>query len=299
MAQPHIPICDYEGSPWRTAFWPGREYEDRAERIALTHLLPSTGKRLVEIGAGFGRLADLYRGYEQVILLDYARSMLQEAQARLGRDPRFIFVVGDLYNLPLADNAVDTAVTVRVLHHVADIPCAFAEIARVVRPEGSYVTDFANKRHLKAMAQYWLSRGRGPSPFTPAPYEFVKLNFDFHPDYIRRNLEQNSFSISAARAVSLFRVGLLKRLAPAALLAVLDGVLQRPTERLQLSPSIFMRTRSTKPGPPEINAALWRCLRCGTPGLVPHPAGLVCPNCGSIYPCQDGIYELKMNQWKQ
>ena len=33
------PICDYEGSPWRSEFWPGREYEDRAERIALAHLL--------------------------------------------------------------------------------------------------------------------------------------------------------------------------------------------------------------------------------------------------------------------
>src|SRR5512136_966802 len=125
-------ICSYENSPWRTEFWRGRAYEDRAERIALARMLPPRGRRLCEIGAGFGRLADFYRGYEQVILLDYSHSMLRDAVARLGGDPRFIIVAADLYNLPLADSTLDTAVTVRVLHHVADIPRAFAEISRVV-----------------------------------------------------------------------------------------------------------------------------------------------------------------------
>ena len=64
--------CDYEGSDYRTAFWGGRdrEYEDAAERIALGRLLPPSGGRLIEIGAGFGRLADLYAGYREVVLLD-------------------------------------------------------------------------------------------------------------------------------------------------------------------------------------------------------------------------------------
>ncbi|NJO83820.1 MAG: hypothetical protein HC828_14170 [Blastochloris sp.] len=52
-------ICDYEGSNYRTEFWEGRgrEYEDQVERIALRRLLPPEGgRRLLEIGAGFGRL---------------------------------------------------------------------------------------------------------------------------------------------------------------------------------------------------------------------------------------------------
>ena len=57
-------ICDYEGSSYRTDFWEGqgRQYEDMAERLALRKLLPPAGARLVEIGAGFGRLVDLYGG---------------------------------------------------------------------------------------------------------------------------------------------------------------------------------------------------------------------------------------------
>jgi ubiquinone/menaquinone biosynthesis C-methylase UbiE len=290
----NVPVCDYEGSAWRTTFWPGREYEDRAERIALTHLLPPRGKRLIEIGAGFGRLAGLYRGYEQVILLDYAHSMLQEARARLGHDPRFIFAAADLYNMPLADNAFDTVVTVRVLHHVADVPCAFGEFARILRPRGAYVTDFANKRHLKAMLKYWLGRGNGNSPFSHVPYEFVKLNFDYHPRYIRHNLEQAAFAVRDQRAVSTFRVGVLKRVLPVALLAWLDGLMQHPTSNLYLSPSIFLRAESGRPGAAEINPALWRCLRCEATSLDEQPDALLCRACGAVYPCVDGIYDFKI-----
>jgi SAM-dependent methyltransferase len=303
MSQTPVPICDYEGSPWRTAFWPGREYEDRAERLALARLLPPRGKRLIEIGAGFGRLAGLYRGYERVLLLDYARSMLKEARERSGGDPRFVFAAADLYNLPLAESAVDTAVTVRVLHHVTDIPRAFGEIARIVRPRGAYVTDWANKRHLKAIIKYWLrpltsgaaqrDGNAQDSPFSLEPFEFVKLNFDYHPGYIKANLARAGFQVRGERAVSTFRVGMLKRLFSPALLASLDGLIQRPTAGLELAPSIFLRAESEKPGAAELNPALWRCLRCNSMDMQEQSEQIVCRNCGARYPCEEGIFDFK------
>ena len=54
------PILDYDGTgkaSYRADFWEGqgREYEDRVERAALERLLkPSSGERLLELGAGFG-----------------------------------------------------------------------------------------------------------------------------------------------------------------------------------------------------------------------------------------------------
>lgn len=283
---------DYEGSRWRTEFWRGREYEDRVERIALAALLPPTGTRLVEIGAGFGRLADLYHGYAQVILLDYARSMLQDARARWSHDPRFIFVAADLYNLPFADSAFDTALTVRVLHHVADLPRAFAEIARIVRPHGAYVSDFANKRHLKAILRYYWGRKNGVNPFTLEPYEFVALNFDYHPDYIRQNLAGVGLVIRAMRAVSTFRLPALKRFVPTALLVSLDALLQSPLANLYLSPSIFLRAESTKAGAPTLNPILWRCITCADQ-LKEQPNELLCETCGAHYACVDGIWEFR------
>ncbi len=294
IGDPAPQICDYEDSPWRTAFWPGRAYEDRAERIALAHMLPAHGTRLCEIGAGYGRLADSYGGYERVILLDYARSMLREAADRLHGDPRWLFVAADLYNLPFADSALDTAVTVRVLHHIADIPRAFSEITRVVRPQGTYLTEFANKRHLKARLRYALFR-QGPNPNSLAPYEFVKLNFDFHPRYIADELRAAHFAIQDERAVSTFRLPLVKRLIPPRLLAALDGVLQHPTRRLQISPSLFLRAASEKPGAPTLNQALWRCTACGSTDIAETPERFVCRHCARVFPIIDGIVDFKMN----
>lgn len=306
MANNHLPIMDYEGSRWREEFWRGRDYEDQVERIAIQAMLPPTGKRLVEIGAGFGRLADLYRGYEQVILLDYARSMLKEARERLGNDPRFIFVAADLYRLPFADNALDTALTIRVLHHVADIPKAFAEISRAVRPHGTYLTDFANKRHLKALFKYYLGRNNGVNPYALEPYEFVKLNFDYHPEYIREKLNAVDFAIRATRGVSLFRIGALKRVVPTSLLVTLDAKLQASIATLAITPSIFYKTESVKQGDARLNEMLWRCVHCGATKMIRQTTAwdessrfdgsqrLVCQNCSRAYVQVDGIWEFKV-----
>ena len=78
------PICDYEGSHYRDEFWVAeRAYEDAAERHALRALLPPRGRRLLEIGAGYGRLADLYGGYDEVYLLDYARTQMEQAREHM------------------------------------------------------------------------------------------------------------------------------------------------------------------------------------------------------------------------
>ena len=293
-------ICSYENSPWRTEFWRGRDYEDRTERIAIGAMLPPRGARLCEIGAGFGRLADFYRGYERVILLDYSRSMLRDARKQLASRPsplapRFLFVAADLYNLPLADNALDTAVTVRVLHHVADIPRAFAEIARVVRSQGTYLAEFANKRHLKAILRYIITH-RAPNPFALEPYEFVKLNFDFHPRYIAENLRAVDFVIQDKRAVSLFRIALLKHIIPARVLAALDGLIQSPTSGFQISPSIFLRAESRKPGAPALNESLWRCPACHSTNIVESRDALTCRACARVYPIVEGIVDFRDKQ---
>ena len=188
-------ICDYEGTSYRARFWDdqGREYEDLAERIALKRLLPPYGQRLLELGAGFGRLVDLYDGYEQVILLDYAKSGLREAQERLGRSGRFLYVAADLYRLPFAPAVCDTVVTIRVLHHLEDVPAALREIATVLRGGGTYALEYANKRNLKALARY-ASRKQTWSPFALEPYEFAALNFDFHPAWMTRELQRAGFT---------------------------------------------------------------------------------------------------------
>jgi len=242
------PICDYEGSGYKHDFWvgQGREYEDLAERIALRRLLPARGGRLLEIGAGFGRLADLYAGYDEVVLLDYSRSLLRQAEAALGGDRRFRFVAGDLYDLPFADGYFDAVVMVRVIHHVVDVPAALRQTRRVLAGGGRFILEFANKRNLKAIVRYLL-RQQPWSPFERQPVEFVTLNFNFHPAWMVEQWRLAGLQAESTLALSHFRLAPLKRALPARWLARADGLLQPVGAAWLLTPSVMARLRAVAP----------------------------------------------------
>jgi SAM-dependent methyltransferase len=289
MAEPTRPLCDYQGYDYEGGFWPGRDYEDAVERIALREMLPTSGGRLVEIGAGFGRLADLYGRYERVILLDPARSQVEDARQRLGADCRFIFIVGDVYHLPLCTNSFDVALTVRVLHHVSDVPTAFREIHRILRPEGRYVLEYANKRNLKEVIRHLFGRS-SRRPFSSEPVEYSPLHYNFHPSYIEEGLRRAQFRLERGLAVSSLRLNLLKKLVPDSWLIRADGLLQGPTASLKLAPSMFLLTRALKGGP--TSEAVFRCPQCGNEELDESATALLCGKCGRSWPIEDGIYDF-------
>lgn len=283
-------ICDYEGSDYRADFWEGRgrDYEDLAERIALRHLMPAPGGRLLDIGAGFGRLSEFYEGYDEVVLLDYSATGLRQARERLGHGGRIRYVAASFYEMPFAPDAFDTVLMVRVMHHAEDVAALLGEVARVLRGGGQYVVEFANKRHLKSIARYLLKR-QAWSPFDRAPVEFVKMNFDFHPGWMEEQLGGAGFHVKQRRTVSHFRLPLLKRLVPARSLAALDGLCQ-PTGRLwQLTPSVFLRCTADKAGGGPAAGELFRCTGCGGGPLEEAPDDVTCAACGRRWPNEEGI----------
>src|SRR5215216_5940387 len=219
------PVCDYEGSDYQTSFWDkgGREYEDRTEAIALKRLLPKGGRILLELGAGAGRNTPRYLGFERIILLDYSRSQLEQAQQRLGRSDQYVYVAADAYRLPFVNGLFDAATMIRTLHHMADAPKALEQVRNVLRSGGIFILEFANKLHLKSILRYLLGR-QAWSPFTEEPVEFVKLNFDFHPRAIRNWLKSLGFSIEKTLSLSHFRIGFLKRYVPTGILVFLDSL---------------------------------------------------------------------------
>jgi len=289
----HPPIIDYEGSRYRTDFWEGRgrEYEDLAERYALRRLLPPSGEVLIEAGAGFGRLADLYQGYRRVVLVDYSFSLLQEARQRWGDDPRFLFVAASLYDLPFTDHSAAALVMVRVMHHLHSPALALREIGRVLHTQGAFLLEYANKRHLKAILRYLAGR-QAWSPFALPPYEFVRLNYDFHPAWMQAELRQAGFTVEQELAISHFRLPLFKRVASPQRLAALDALLSRPAAALKLSPSIMTRCRLSKP---EGSASgLFRCPACAGVHLLAGPRGFTCADCAAQWPLIEGVYDFRL-----
>ena len=293
-SDPRQTICDYEASTYRTDFWQGRgrEYEDAVERVALARLLPPQGARLVDVGAGFGRLADLYAGYREVVLVDYSFSQLEHARQILG-DERFVYIAADLYRLPLATGAVDAAVMVRVLHHIADVPAALGQLFRILTPQGALVLEFANKRHLKNILRYLL--GKGVNPFGREPYEFAELHFDFHPQWVQDRLADAGLQIQRRLSVSMLRAGFLKRRLPTQWLVRVDAALQRPTAALAPAPSVFVQARrpGTSGAAPVERSRLFRCPDCGHEPLEHVESAVVCPACQGSWPIVNGVYVFK------
>lgn len=290
------PVCNYEGSDYQSSFWDqgDRNYEDAVEAVALKRLLPHSGKLILEVGAGAGRNTPRYQGFEQVVLLDYSFTQLQQARQRLGASERYRYVAADVYKLPFVNGLFDTATMIRTLHHMADARLALAQVRRVLQSKAVFILEFANKRNLKSILRYSLKR-QSWNPFSPEPIEFAALNFDFHPATVRTWLRLCQFSVERQLAVSHFRIPLLKRVVPLRLLVWLDGLMQPTGSLWQLSPSVFVRIRAVGESPSAPAGAFFQCPACGA-ALADTPPELVCSACGRSYPVVDGIYDLRIKE---
>ncbi|MEL7435487.1 MAG: class I SAM-dependent methyltransferase [Chloroflexota bacterium] len=286
-------ICDYEGSDYRTDFWEGqgRNYEDRVERGVLRHILPESGKRLLELGAGFGRLTREYDNYDHVVLLDYSFSQLQYARQQLG-DERFTYVAADAYHLPFKPAVFDGATMIRVIHHFEDVPRVLSAIRNVMTDDSTFILEHANKRNIKAMTRHALGQ-QGWNPHTLNPVEFVELNFNFHPRYIQGALHEAGFDLHTQIPVSFLRSGLLKRTLPAGFLAGIDSILQET--RWLVSPSIFtLNTASGDTGANNID--LPRDAIFASPHTrsdLQRDGDSLIDDAGTRWEIRDGIYDFK------
>ncbi len=291
------PVCNYEGSDYQKSFWEqgGRAYEDQAEAIALRRMLPKTGKLMLELGAGAGRNTPRYAGFERIVVLDYSTTQLAQAQERLGKSDKYIYVAADVYRLPFKNGLFDAATMIRVLHHMADAPKALAKIKSTLQPGAIFILEFANKLNLKAILRYWLGK-QSWSPFTLEPVEFVELNFDFHPRAIRQWLGGLGFSIDKMLTVSHFRLGLLKRIVPAKLLATVDGIFQPTGALFQFTPSVFVKAAlpgSADSAIPANIIELFKCPDCGHENLLPKEGHLACASCRAKWSVSNGIHDFR------
>ncbi len=287
-------ICDYGDSTYRTDFWEGRgrDYEDAVERLALRRLLKKPGKRMLEIGAGFGRLTSEYSMYGQVVLLDYSLEQLQFARERYG-DDGYIYVAADAYQMPFCLGAFDGATMIRVIHHFVDVPKVLAQINRVMAGGGQFILEFANKRNLKAMLRHALGRN-GWNPYAPEAMEFVELNFNFHPASMRQQTAEAGFTLRRHIPVSWLRLGALKRYLPTRLLVSLDTIFQHSA--LAYSPSIFLDlwrggSRTLAAADADNPGAFLRCPRTGST-MQRQGDSLVSPN-GLRWGIRAGVYDFR------
>jgi ubiquinone/menaquinone biosynthesis C-methylase UbiE len=110
----------------------------RAEVLALLAARP--GERVLDVGSGpaflVAALAAAVGPDGAVHGVDPSPAMNALARARTADLPGVRIDDGDALALPYPDAAFDAAVSTQVYEYVADVPRAFAELRRVVRPGG-------------------------------------------------------------------------------------------------------------------------------------------------------------------
>lgn len=111
-------------------------------RVARLAALPPGG-RVLDVATGTGDIAlALARRYPgaRVVGADFSFEMMQTGRPKLaGLDGRVTLAAGDALRLPFPDDSFDAITTGFALRNVTDIPRAFAEMYRLVRPGGRVV----------------------------------------------------------------------------------------------------------------------------------------------------------------
>lgn len=107
--------------------------------VDLGRLRP--GDRILDLGAGTGRFSRYAAELGPVVAADVSLDMLSRARDK-GGFPR---VRADAHALPFRDDAFDVTLLVMVLHQLADMPRALAEVRRVSDRIGIATSDMSNR----------------------------------------------------------------------------------------------------------------------------------------------------------
>ena len=144
--------------------------------------------------------------------------------------------------LPFADESIDLAMVVRVIHHLPNPVPAFEEIHRVLKKDGYFLIEFANYANFKNRLKH-AAKAR-PMPVDPVDIRSAQNRRDdeipfvnHNPKTVRRQLAQVGFKVEQTLSVSNFRSPTIKKLLPKKALVQLEKLTQKPLGPLHFGPS--------------------------------------------------------------
>lgn len=303
---------DYENYDYRE-FWEDnkRLYEDSSERIAIKNLLKNVKrdkKLFMDLGCGYCRLFTEYKDYERIILVDYSMNNLRIAKGTIKNFLTFnekklasiSFIAADVTNLPFKESCADIILTVRVIHHLSEPGKYFDEVKRVLKNNGLFFLEFANKRNLKNIFKFitWKIK---TSPFSSAPYKIGGTILNFHPKYIMKILHERGFEVEKKVNVSNFRIGFLKRHIKPGILLFFEKLYQKLFSLVALSPSIFLKNIIIKKNTRELYRSIelmdiLTCPVCKKGDIsFKDDNTLKCSICNRVFKIEDGIFNFKLD----
>lgn len=158
---------------WYEAYWAGKSDNVDQDRLDLMLVHVQPGWRVFQLDGGPGMLAERMvkeRGVE-VILTDLTHEATQRARAKGLNASQLYIAEGDI---PYPDASFDAVVSDSAIEHHFDPARSFDELARVLKPGGTFILCLPNIAHWRH--RWWLMRGQ--FPYVPAtPTDFSHLRF--------------------------------------------------------------------------------------------------------------------------
>lgn len=302
-------MFDYDYS----TYWKKREYENLAEKHLLNKMLDSEkGFWFLDIGGSYGRLTSTYYDkYSHPVIVDYSLKTLQKnREILLNKYKNLEIIAANAYKLPFKANSIDAGLMVRVLHHIEKPEEYFKEISRVISNDGIYIQEYANKMHIKAVLRSIFKLNF--DFFDTKPYkqpthhnnEGVKegvegIFFNFHPQYIEKNLEKVGFTIENKIGCSFLRSQFLKKIFNPDLLLFFEKILQIALSWSNISPSIFLKTKHTtktneEPKMYESLEDILVCPKCKKDLKFDTSESAHCKACHSKYTKENGVWDFRV-----
>jgi ubiquinone/menaquinone biosynthesis C-methylase UbiE len=286
----------YEDIEYRE-YWndPAQAQQDALEQRLVTRLLPDSGRRIVDLAGGYGRLAPCYlERFDQAVLCDGSLSLLRQARDVL--DDRVVLVAADVSKLPFRPAAFDCVLAIRVFQHLGNLEDVIGETSRVLASRGRLVFSYHNKRNLHRVLRHATAQG-ADNPFSIEPANLWGTLVSRHPRQIAAFLAQARYTAPmywgavVVEPLAALTEGLL-RLSPA------GAQWARFMGRFELAPWLVGMSVTADDTPQPVigsNDDIFACPQCHA-DLTSVDGGFQCPACNLTYPVVDGIFDFRPQQ---
>jgi len=238
------------------SYWENRSYEDKSERTAIERFFKKIPqkKKLIDIGGGFGRLSSLYaHQFEKCVVLDPSEKNLDTGRRIYSKYANVTFAQGTLPVLHFDEGQFETALMVRVAHHIKELTPSFVEVFRILNKDGFFILEFANKNHFLAVLKAffkldfkYLSDLSYVEKRSQKSIKENKITFvNHHPKKVLNDLKKSGFEIIELLSVSNFRNRVIKKIVPSFFLLRLEKITQKPLSKIFFGPSIFVLAKKS------------------------------------------------------
>lgn len=131
--------------------------KERLERSTGWDWSAMEGKRILDVGCGAGRFAEVaLASGASVVGVDYS-SAIDAARSNLARFPRFDAVQASVYELPFRPGSFDYVYCLGVLQHTPDPDGAFARLPGQVKSGGRVAIDVYPRLWRNVLwSKYWM-----------------------------------------------------------------------------------------------------------------------------------------------